>query len=382
MNKFTQKLSITLLGLMISGSTLADGPVWVADYWAYGYINSISNALNQIFSDVDAMYKASTNAATQVLQDFSDAISVNTSPNSSGNQGQTYIGAANSTAQTFTGTGLRTFISTPKTTDITAPMLSKLTTSDYPLCSTSGGYFGNLGCTSNPQNFAQMGDDNLSMDSLMGSVVLTTSTPPNAPQGYTLNESQIAQNFIQFVSGTIQPLPVLPIGLPSPKQDDLQSYVQKPAVQNYLIAAHAFTALESVGLSNFNFLYGERLIQPGLGSQANLKTIPSSTNGSSSSISDASLLQIQEYMANRRVYNPAWYSQIMSSSSYIALMKEITFILAEIEYELFQNRLIAERQLAAISAMQLQGLKPGKILLNQQYQAAKSAITGRSTSYY
>lgn len=380
MNKFTQKLSITLLGLMFSGSTLADGPTWVADYWAYGYINNISNTLNQIFADLDAMYKSSTNAASQVMQDFADAISVNTSPNSSANSGQTYIGAAGNTAQTMTGNGIQTFIDTPKTSDVTGP-LSNMTTSDFPLCNTSGGFFSNLACTSNSQNYALMGDGNLSLDSLMGSVVLTTRTPPNAPQGYPYNESQVAQNFIQLVSGTVQPLPVLPIGLPNPKQDDLQSYVQKPAVQNYLIAAHAFTALESVGLSNFNFLYGERLVQQGLGSQANLKTIPSSAGGSSSSISDASLLQIQEYMANRRVYNPSWYSQIMSSSSYIALLKEITFILAEIEYELFQNRIIAERQLAAISAMQLQGLKPGKILLNQQYQAAKSAITGKSTTY-
>ena len=379
MNKVSRKIAVGLLSIFTVHNAYAQD--WVADYWSYGYLASIADSAGKIFADIDAWYKSTLNDAGQMIQDFTDAFTVNTSPTSSANSGLTYQTAAAAAGQALTQSSLVTLMSTPNPQTVLKP-LATILSSDFPICNISN-IIGSAMCGSQFNNaYAQISDNNFNLDVLLGATSITTSVPSNAPPGFPYNQSQMAQNFIQFVAGIVPPLPVLPIGLPTPDQNKLASYIEKPAVQNYLSSAHSYRALESVGLSNFNFLYGERLTQSGLGQQAKLKTIPNSATGSSSSIDDASILQIQEYMANRRALNPAWYSQIYNMTSTTALIKEVIFILAEIRYELFQNRLVAERQLAAASALQLQGLKAGRILLNQQYQSAKGVISGRSSTSY
>lgn len=193
-----------------------------------------------------------------------------------------------------------------------------------------------------------------------------------------LCQSYAAQSFIGYISGLSNP-PNLPsfssLKSKNVSEDQINSFRQSPAVQQYLAELRAYTAAQSVGLNNFFHLYAQRIIQKDLGKKLNVhefSTVDEKGNITPGQpIADVSPLQAEEYLAKRRVYDPAWYKDMESATSPMTLSRESLYILAEIRLELFKARMENQRLLATISTLQLQSLRTQRVLLDQQASTLK-----------
>ncbi len=235
---------------------------------------------------------------------------------------------------------------------------------------------------SSPANSSQ-GPSPFSLDTLIGKIAFPDgsaqgnndcqSAPGQASANKPLCQSYAAQGFIGYVSGLSNP-PIVPSfntlktkGIGEAPVEEFRNSVK---VQNYLAELRSYTSAQSVGLNNFYHLYAGRVIQTGLGKTLNVhkfgtvdakgKIIPGEV------IADVSPLQAEEYLAKRRVYDPAWYKNMESATSPLTLARETLYVLAEIRLELFRIRMENERLLSTMSAMELQSLKSQKALLDQQ----------------
>ena len=93
-----------------------------------------------------------------------------------------------------------------------------------------------------------------------------------------------------------------------------------------------------------NYILNERTVQKSLGDQAGMTTLPTDASGSSP-IHDASPLQVEQFIAQRRADTCTWYTK-MNAASATDVSRETLFVLAEIEAELFQLHLDNERIMA------------------------------------
>ena len=176
--------------------------------------------------------------------------------------------------------------------------------------------------------------NNVSMDSLMNTTTLNQNT------------AQEARNFITFITQLSEPFQQ-PYSL-----DEISKGLEaNQEMQQFVAKLGTFAANSSVGLSNYNYFYYERLMQPGLGQAAGIYQF--NADGSPGpSIPDASPLQIDEFMAKRRAVDPRWYT-FLAELPPAAVQRELTTIMAEIRYELYKQRILKEREVATLSAMQL-----------------------------
>lgn len=193
-----------------------------------------------------------------------------------------------------------------------------------------------------------------------------------------LCQSYAAQSFIGFVSGLSNP-PNIPsfssLKSKNVSEDQINAFRQSAPVQQYLAELRAYTAEQSVGLNNFYHLYAQRIIQKDLGKKLNVhefSTVDEKGNiVPGQPIADVSPLEAEEYLARRRVYDPAWYKDMESATSPLTLARESLYILAEIRLELFKARMENQRLLATLSTLQLQSLRTQKILIDQQASLLK-----------
>lgn len=200
----------------------------------------------------------------------------------------------------------------------------------------------------------------------------TSSGSPNQQnQGLQAqNQAQAAANFIRYASGIIQPTSM-------PKLKDYDTLYQQamnldksvnPVVQqqaqttlaNYFTNLRSYAAQTSVGLSNLYYILSKRMPQNLPQTQAQGVLNPSSQ-------------ALNEFMmATWRIYNPSqpgnkqWINQINTASP-ATVQKEIAILLAEMNYQLYLNRLQDERLLMTNSLLLLQnakGLQPTGDLSN------------------
>lgn len=126
---------------------------------------------------------------------------------------------------------------------------------------------------------------------------------------------------------------------------------------NYLTALGSFIALQSVPIKNLYDMYAKRIIVPNLGKNAGMiRLYPLDENDQGAygqEITDASPHQVDEYMANRRVMNPKWYTD-MESAAPSTVQREILYVLAEIRQEMHRQRMDMEKLTANIASLQLQ----------------------------
>ena len=156
-----------------------------------------------------------------------------------------------------------------------------------------------------------------------------------------------ALSFIKFVSNVTGPFQQ-----PYSEKDVKARLGTDQGMQESVARMGTLMASTSVGLSNYYYLYHERLNQAGLGESAKLYHF--NKDGShGDSIKDASPLQVDEFMAKRRVVDPNWYTYLAALPP-AAIQRELTTILAEIRYELFKQRILKEREVATLSAVQLE----------------------------
>jgi hypothetical protein len=235
------------------------------------------------------------------------------------------------TTQTVTGTSIATSLT--QQDDKELQRLASLIASDSYLPKAHQWIFSRAP-ESDPTKF---GDLSMSLEALLG----TTSYANFNIDDLTKNP---AYNFIQFASSAYQPLMSIQLAkdiasLPEEKKATLQN---NPDFQKYRAALRSNLAAQSIGLSNLYSLMAKRVPQAGLGTKAG---IPDKTN--------ASELEIQQYLASRRSQNIEWYKQ-MAAASPATVSRESLFVLAEMQQQLFQMQLVNERILATLSMMEMQ----------------------------
>lgn len=133
----------------------------------------------------------------------------------------------------------------------------------------------------------------------------------------------------------------------------------KNQLQQYILATRTLGALQSMALSNFNLLAQERLIIKDKGTEAGIKIFPPIPKDSKDNkppkpidVKDASQLQVDKYLIDKRLNNPEWYLK-MNTATPIALQRETLFVLAEMQRQIYELRMVNERMLATLSTMQM-----------------------------
>lgn len=205
----------------------------------------------------------------------------------------------------------------------------------------------------------------LNSDSLIGPLMFdNTGSNSNTPSQNTAagqglvatNQVQQAANFIRYVTNAVSP----------PTQPNQSAYTSlyatamgqtpgtTPAVQlnaqsiiaNYLTSIRVYAAQNSVGISNMYYILSKRMPQQ-----------PANASSSNPITSQA----LSEFnMATWRLTPPqssgsqsqTWVNQINTASS-ATVEKEIAILLAEINYQLYLNRSMQERQLLTESTLLL-----------------------------
>lgn len=162
------------------------------------------------------------------------------------------------------------------------------------------------------------------------------------------NEANYAQNFINVLIDLDN----------TPKNLKFIAFSSLTNPQaNYLTALGSFIAAQSVALNNLYDMFAKRMVVSGLGRNVGMvRLYPTDENDQGpigAAIADASPMQVDEYMANRRIMNPKWYAD-METAPHATVSRETLYVLAEIRQEMFQQRMMMEKMTANIAAFQLQ----------------------------
>lgn len=239
------------------------------------------------------------------------------------------------------------------------------------------------GCSHKPDNDQlQQNANNFSFDAFF------------TPSHYSITDGgSTAQNYITYTLQTYQPLAgnALPSSntssgdqnqtffqmLSAQLQNDpkkansflIKNVINNPQFQQYWADLRALEAKNSLILSNFNFLAAERTAQKGqgLGTAYHLK------DEKGAPISDASPLQVEQYLVNSTVYNPTWYNQ-MKTAPLATLQRQqllLTALLVRLQYH---NEMINERNLATQLILAGSLLQQSKLALQQEEAQLKTAI--------
>lgn len=177
---------------------------------------------------------------------------------------------------------------------------------------------------------------------LIGSILNKTGIVPDT------KEANYAQNFINVLIDLDN----------TPKNLKFIAFSSLTNPQaNYLTALGSFIAAQSVALNNLYDMFAKRMVIKGLGTNVGMVRLyqmdvnDGGTVGTP--IADASPMQVDEYMANRRIMNPKWYAD-MEAAPHATVSRETLYVLAEIRQEMFQQRMMMEKMTANIAAFQLQ----------------------------
>ncbi|HEV2613505.1 MAG TPA: hypothetical protein VGV92_02220 [Gammaproteobacteria bacterium] len=218
-----------------------------------------------------------------------------------------------------------------------------------------------------PNNNKQPASDNafLNADTILG---VFNYDPTNSTAAAAVN------NLVMFLTGQAQP-----IGILSFNPATVATQMGQADVQNYLLEARAAAAAQSVAMSNLQYLAQERALVKGLGTNAHMTTLPLDTNTPQTPINDASQLQLEQFLVDRRVGNPLWYANVNTASS-TAVQRETLFVLAEISKQMFEQKLLLERMLAEEVAMQQSTSQINQAKINYDYQTVQSSLSATAAS--
>ena len=145
---------------------------------------------------------------------------------------------------------------------------------------------------------------------------------------------QDALNFITFLAEMTTPLKAY-----TPREW-LAVKKDKATMQRYLLNLRSYAALMSVGLNNLLHIFQQRVPVNGLGTKAGM------------SQANVSPRALEKYMANYRL-DKSWH-QRMEKETPFAVQKQMLFLLAEMNQQLFKERQQNERIIATLSTLQLE----------------------------
>lgn len=192
---------------------------------------------------------------------------------------------------------------------------------------------------------------NVDLNSLIGPLVY---------QGQ--DQDQAAINFISAASVLNNPFPLIDLNkMASDNNTDLPTLLTNNTdVAKYVNDLKAFASMQAVGLSNFYQLYAERT--PNKVTQQSNPDLFNALNALN--MPKASALQLENYMATRRISDPNWVASLANDSP-AALLRQIVVLLAENLFETYNNRLTNERVLSSLTAIQLQQTANLRTLIEQ-----------------
>lgn len=186
---------------------------------------------------------------------------------------------------------------------------------------------------------------NVDLNSLIGPLV------------YASGQEKIADNFISASAGLANPFTPVDLKKLAAKANTTIPVLiaTNQDVAKYIAMIRSYAAAQAIALSNLNQLYAERLpskVDPNSNNPAdkNLAIALAAIN-----LPNASQLQVENYMATRRITDPQWVSNLAKDSP-AALLRQIVILLAENLAESYNNRLASERIIATLSVMDLQQL--------------------------
>ena len=186
----------------------------------------------------------------------------------------------------------------------------------------SGGIFSG---PSSEQNTPNASDQSLNLDSLLQPLALQSQTDTS--------DLVKALSFIRFSSGQ-----AIPAKLVSSSQFALMKKTPDQ-LNEYMVTLRNYAALSSVGISNFNSMLAKREIPQG---------------------QTKSELQFEHDLASRRFgdgQSDSDWRKRMEAAPPVVIQREMLYLLAEMNYQLYLNRMELERILATDSAMQLHQLQ-------------------------
>lgn len=194
------------------------------------------------------------------------------------------------------------------------------------------------------------------------------------PVAYTDAQKQTAQNFIQFAANLATPIEIVDMT----KCVNDSKCMKKASVIKYLANLRTYSAQQSAGISALYQIFSRRTLmtidangQPvHLGEQAGL---PSSTPN----YPDASPLQVDAYLASRRVTDPNWY-QAMETASDITLARENLYVAAENRLELFKLRMEIERLTALMAVLQIQQTRAAQTIAGETLKEQVETLKGQA----
>lgn len=194
-----------------------------------------------------------------------------------------------------------------------------------------------------------------------------------SPASYnTTDQQEAVTHFMQYLTQSYKPYSdgfnFSDLKNASAKQ--LSSFMQSQPYVNFQLAIRSLVAAKSLPLSNFNYMISER--SPILSnkdlpqldalsakmSKAGVNIPPAKVNiknANGDTVTEyqyPSPLQIQNYIATRRVHSKGWY-QTMSAASPATVQREQLYVLAEIESQLQQQHLDNERLISTLSMLAL-----------------------------
>lgn len=144
------------------------------------------------------------------------------------------------------------------------------------------------------------------------------------------SQADLAKQFVKYATGLSDPLALREI---LPLSADPQTETER---EEYVVTVRNYAAQMSVGLSNFDHMIARRIPNPSMENPR-------------------SQLQIEHNLATRRMAGD-WHDK-MEKASPLAVQREMVFLLAELNYQLYLQRVMQERMLATMSMVQLENLQ-------------------------
>lgn len=185
------------------------------------------------------------------------------------------------------------------------------------------------------------------------------------PFSYTTEVRNKAERFVAFASDYAGPLG--PIDLEElNKKTELAN--EEPA-RKYKVRVYTNAAIRSLWLRNLYDSLNMRVPIAGLAQQSGM----SDTQNAS-----ASLAEVERYIASRRIKNPDWYKTINEAPS-IAVQREAVFILAELQWQLYQLHQDNEKMLQTMTAIGVMNLRTsGSVSTDQDEIKLQQEVEGRA----
>lgn len=190
------------------------------------------------------------------------------------------------------------------------------------------------------------------------------------PMTYNATEATQAKNVIDALSGALVPLNTvnfnqLVANLTGNKDTNLKATLNEKQTQEYLASLRSYIATQTVALGNLYQLYAERQVIDTSGLSPQLKNALNVVSGQTKG--PVSSLQVENYMATRRILDKSWYDNLIKENP-ATLQREQVQLLAENLAESYQTRMTTERLLATMSVLVLELNQQIRVQLQNQIQ--------------